>query len=76
MLKMVSTQKNGRKLVMLGLDRANVDRLVGGKPIRLDGKEVGIDVGVALLFGETYMALAAELRAAGLEVPHFQEPKP
>jgi hypothetical protein len=67
------TTPTGRSIVLLGLSRANVDRLTMGQPIRVDLDELLPDgpspSEVLISFGETEAAIVAELQAAGVRVP-------
>lgn len=56
-------------LVLLGLSRVNVERLMAGQPIRVHGDDPAIGlpgVTIVLMYGETEDAIEAELRAAGV----------
>jgi hypothetical protein len=57
------------KLVLLGITRANLERLMKGQPMRIPGDDPAIGlpgVTIAIMYGETEEAIAAELRAHGL----------
>lgn len=61
---------DGRKVILLGVDRENIRRLTGGEPIKVDLTELGAGDGdVIVVYGETLQSLAGELRAAGIPVP-------
>jgi hypothetical protein len=56
-------------LVLLGITRGNVERLMAGQPIRVSGDDPAIGlpgVTLCIMFGETEDAIAGELRAAGV----------
>lgn len=56
-------------LVLLGLSRGNVERMMAGDPIRVHGDDPAIGlpgVTIVLMYGETEDAITAELRAAGV----------
>ncbi len=54
-------------LVLLGLSRANVERLMNDQPIRFDGAELGLPGFVFVIMGgETEQAIADVLRSNGL----------
>lgn len=58
-------------VVLLGLSRINVTRLMDDKPIRFDGAEVGLPgVVVIIMGGETEQAMEAELRRHGAIGPN------
>jgi len=70
------------KLLLIGLSRGNVERLLGGQPIRIrrevHGKAVPEDWEIVLFFGETEQAMADDLRAVGaiqLDTEIFIDPK-
>lgn len=49
-------------LVVLGLSRTNIERLQRGMPILFEGSEVNLPGRIAIMFGETELAIGAELR--------------
>lgn len=53
-------ERDGRKLLLLGLSRANIDKLVEGKPISISrkthGEAMAEDEEVAIVFGEDDLA--------------------
>jgi hypothetical protein len=55
--------KTSTGLVVLGLARVNIDRLVAGKPITFEGRSLGIpgDLTFCITFGETEIEIAREL---------------
>lgn len=60
----------GGSLIVLGLSRGNVERLLADMPIRFAGEEVGIPgVVFVILGGETEQAIEAQLRAIGAVGP-------
>lgn len=67
MIRAVFSRGDGkRKLLLIGLSEENVRRLRDGKPVLLEGEEIGLDVDVCVCHGETEQALMGELRAIGL----------
>lgn len=48
-------------MLILGLSRINVIRLMGGLPIKFDGRPFGFPGDVGIVFGETEDAIAKEL---------------
>lgn len=56
-------------VILFGLSEGNVTRLKEGKPILIDGREVGLGVGVRVViaYGQTEEALTEELTAYGFE---------
>lgn len=64
MIKALITQPDGRPAVLLGLSRANMRLLLAGKPIKVDGRVLGVDVDVCLVGGETEQDIRQELVTA------------
>ena len=59
MLKAVGTLPTGRKIFLIGLSWANLDRLRADQPIKFDGAQVyGLDGDVIILAGESEQAMA------------------
>lgn len=57
----------GGNVVLLGLSRMNVERLMADMPILIDGAEVGLPgIMLAIIFGETEEQIAQELARRGL----------
>lgn len=57
----------GGNVVLLGLSRMNVERLMADMPILIDGAEVGLPgIKLAIIFGETEEQIAQELARQGL----------
>jgi hypothetical protein len=72
MIKALGTAKDGRRVVLLGLSRLNTERLLDGKPIRVDLQaQLGVAGGDIILIcaGETESDIAAELTKAGIGFP-------
>ncbi len=61
----------GGNMVLIGLSRMNVERLLDDMPIRFAGEEVGIPGLVFVIVGgETEQAIAEQLRAIGAVGQH------
>ena len=45
--------REGKDLVLLGIDAENVRRLQDDKPILVKGKSIGIDADIWIVYGET-----------------------
>lgn len=62
------SKETGLPVVLLGLSRRNVDRLISGQPIVAAGKTFGIPSidSVVIFFGETEEAMEAQFREAGM----------
>lgn len=68
MLKFLA-DRNGRKLLGLGISQGNVDKLKEGKPILVEGEKLGLPFDVFLFYGETEATMVQSLRDAGVELP-------
>jgi hypothetical protein len=56
----------GDGIILFGLARANVERLIAGKPIVFEGALVGVPhAQILIMFGETERAIAEELVTSG-----------
>jgi len=64
----------GMKLLLLGLDRENINRLTAGKPIFVEGAGMGLPFDVSVAFGETLDELRGELEKGGLRWPLKEAP--
>lgn len=63
MLKLTATQRDGTPLVLFGLSRMNIDRLVAGEPISFELAEVDLGPGTLVIWaGSTEQAMADELQ--------------
>lgn len=65
MIKFVATRKDGGgKLVGLGIEEGNVERLREGKPIHLDLRDMGIEqpIEILIFYGKTFKDLEALVR--------------
>lgn len=65
MLKARGRTADGRPLVILGLERGNIERLQAGQPIKFDLSEVGMVGECIILFGETAQDILAEFSPIG-----------
>lgn len=73
MIRWSAKQANGRILVGLGLEEENVKRLHDGKPIMIDGTELGIEADIFIHYGQDKKALIAEMKNAGISLPDVVE---
>jgi hypothetical protein len=67
MVKATLQLRNGRRLLILGLSFANLDRFraePGDTMINIDGKDLGLDIDVTIFSGETEAQCLALLEAA------------
>jgi len=72
MIRATGRGKNGRTLLVLGLDRENITRLTRGEPILVEAESCGatdVHVDVFIMFGETLAGMTDQLRGAGIELP-------
>lgn len=70
MIRMTVTSQDGKsKLLLLGVDRENINRLTAGQPIFVDGAAMGVGFDVAMMFGETLADCYAEMEKCGLGIP-------
>ena len=68
MIRARADDQDGRPLILLGLSRENVRRLMADQPIKVTGESVGRpDVGsILIFFGETEEVMYERLKAAGM----------
>lgn len=65
MIRAASPHADGKgHTILLGVTPANLRRLKDGQPILVKCDDLGL-----LVFGQTERAIAADLRAAGLDLP-------
>lgn len=81
MLKMhAGGDKDGKpfRLVILGLSHMNLAKLKEGRPIDIDGTEVGLPVGtrIVIFAGETEQKMARDMESLiGLDTKVFIDPR-
>lgn len=76
MLKATSKMKDGRPLLLLGLDGENIARLMAKEPIQIDVGPLGDgmpELVIVITAGKTVEVLADDLRKAGLIGPGTEE---
>jgi hypothetical protein len=69
MIRALGTQQNGRQILILGIDKTNVEKLTSGQPIFVGGKnKYGLDVPIdfVILYGETLDKVSEMLTACGI----------
>jgi hypothetical protein len=67
MIQMVLDGRDGVPVVMLGLTRENIDRLLTGQPVFIRGAALGVPtVNIAITAGEDEKAILDALRDAGM----------
>lgn len=75
MLKAVMTKGDGTKLILLGLEEMNIQRLKEGKPIHVEGEDIGFPgIQIGIMYGETQQAMMDELKKSGVELPIDRAP--
>jgi len=68
MIRAVGTQKDGRKLLILGVDAINLENLKAKNAILVRGTQFGINlpVDVLIMYGDTLEEVAEDLRKSGV----------
>lgn len=67
MIKATGRTGDGDALLLLGLSRANTERLLNGDPIKVYGQDIGMpSLVVVIVGGETEAAIQADLTEHGL----------
>lgn len=67
MIKATGRTPDGDTVLILGLSRLNTERLLDGKPIKVDGLDVGLPgIQVVLVGGETEQAIGDDMQKHGL----------
>lgn len=74
MIRAVATKANGTKVLLLGVDEDNVQRLKDGRPIHVNAEAYGLPCDVIIVYGKTMQHVIDELKAAGFEVPIDRAP--
>lgn len=70
MLKAVATGDGGKRVVLVGIEPGNIERLKAGKPLRITLDEIGLaDAEVVVMYTETVEKLALDLQQRGLITP-------
>ncbi len=63
MVKALMHSTDGGYVIVLGLSQRNCERLLGGEPILVEGKEFGLqDTKIVIMGGQTEAAIVQELR--------------
>lgn len=65
MIKAGGRTADNRPLLVIGLSRKNVERLLDNQPIRFAGDALGVACEVLILGGETEDDIAEDLRSLG-----------
>ena len=69
MIKLGATNKDGGKILFLGLSEGNLMLLRRGRPIKIIGSEVGCSHDICIFWGETEAAMVEELLGHGVKLP-------
>jgi hypothetical protein len=62
MIKATMQTNEGKNIVLLGLSKENLERLKEGKPIHINGSELGIANDILIMYGETEAHIYKELQ--------------
>lgn len=69
---MIKAAKHGPdgSTILIGLSRMNTVKLLEGKPIKFDGRKLGLpNITVLIVGGETEEAIIQELLDSGIKLP-------
>lgn len=71
------TKSGGRLLIMLGLSRLNVERLMAGEPIKMTPElhDLPPTLEIGIFFGETEEAMKKEVEQS-LKLRNFKDRRP
>ena len=71
MLRALVRAKNGRTVLILGLNRDIVAQLQAGSTVVVDGtaSDLPLSINVIFLYGATIEDIVADLRSAGITLP-------
>ena len=73
MIKWRAAGRKGRDLIGFGLEAGNVQELMDGKPMFIDGAPLGLHHDLFIHYGATKEAMIEELRENGLSLPPEKE---
>jgi hypothetical protein len=62
-------EMNGRQCILLGLSSGNLKRLKAGKPIKVNGTEMGMDTDIVIFWGRTEKSMVRDLQKVGILDP-------
>lgn len=69
MIKATAKAADGTTLLILGLEKKNLEMLRQGRPMLIDGTKLGIPAHVYILYGDKPMDIVRELKSYGLDLP-------
>jgi hypothetical protein len=67
------TTKDGRPMLLLGIEAENVKRLKEGQPIHVNGREDDLPIDVVIMYGETLQDVLDDLVKAGVQLPSMKQ---
>jgi hypothetical protein len=70
----ITSPSTGKRTLLLGVDRENMNRLMAGQPIYVEGKPLNLGFDVAIVFGESLQNVVEEMQKAGIHFPPSKEP--
>jgi hypothetical protein len=77
MIKFSGTDKDtGRPFLGMGLSARNIDLLMDSKPIKIDGRPLGMPMDVFIFYATTEADAIDLLREVGVELPKPQPSPP
>ena len=65
------TGRGGKPLILIGLSKMNMDKLLAGQPIRREEESLPADI--IILGGETEDVILHELAAAGISIDNLED---
>lgn len=68
MIKWKATKHN-TTLIGLGLEAGNIEKLMGGQPIYIYGKDIGEPVDILIHYGATKERMVEDMKEAGAVLP-------
>lgn len=73
MIRALMTTKDGRPMLLLGIEAENVKRLKEGQPIHVNGREDDLPIDVVIMYGETLQDVLDDLVKAGVQLPSMKQ---
>lgn len=73
MIRYTATAPNGRRVIGLGLEAGNVERLMNGEPIFIKGESLGIPFDILIDYAATKNAMLERMRESGVVLPPEKE---
>lgn len=63
------SNKSGKTLIGLGLEAGNIEKLMNGQPIYINGKDIGEAADILIHYGATKESIIEEMKKAGVVLP-------